>query len=60
VGAAIAWFTFPDTTHCSLEEVARLFGDDDLVAIYREDIVLDKGGGGVIEKPGVEHREKEV
>ncbi|KAF2816821.1 general substrate transporter [Mytilinidion resinicola] len=60
VGAGIAWTWFPDTSHCSLEEVARLFGDEDLVAVYREEIVLDKQGGGVVEKPGVEHREEEM
>lgn len=59
-GAAIAWFTFPDTAHCSLEEVAKLFGDDDLVAIYREEIMLNKEGGGVLEKPVVAHREEEL
>ncbi|KIW98244.1 uncharacterized protein Z519_01828 [Cladophialophora bantiana CBS 173.52] len=34
IGAVIIWSTFPDTLNLSLEEVARLFGDDDLVEAY--------------------------
>lgn len=41
LGAAIIYFTFPDTLHMPLEEVARLFGDEDLVAIYQKDIHID-------------------
>ncbi|KAI9743673.1 MAG: hypothetical protein M1818_002989 [Claussenomyces sp. TS43310] len=37
-GAAICYLTFPNTLQKPLEEVARLFGDDDLVAIYQQDI----------------------
>lgn len=34
-GSAVIFFTFPDTLGKPLEEVARLFGDDELVAIYQ-------------------------
>lgn len=36
VGACAVFFTFPDTLHKPLEEVAELFGDHDLVAAYEE------------------------
>jgi MFS family permease len=50
LGAAIMYFTFPDTLNKPLEEIARLFGDKDLVAIYQEDIVLDEANHEVVEK----------
>ena len=34
-GACAVYFTFPDTLHKPLEEVAELFGDTDLVAAYQ-------------------------
>lgn len=34
VGGVIILYTFKDTLHKPLEEVAALFGDDDLVAVY--------------------------
>ena len=34
------FFTFPDTLNKPLEEIAALFGDDDLVAIYQRDVVI--------------------
>lgn len=40
-GAALIFFTFPDTLHKPLEEVAELFGDNDLVAVFQEDLVID-------------------
>lgn len=40
-GAAIIFFTFPDTLGKPLEEVARLFGDEELVAIYQQDIQIE-------------------
>lgn len=36
LGAVVVWFTFPDTLNRPLEEVAKLFGDDDLVAAYQD------------------------
>lgn len=36
VGTVVIYFTFPDTLNKSLEQVAGLFGDDDLVAAYQD------------------------
>lgn len=44
VFGAIMLFTFPDTVGKPLEEVARLFGDDDLVALYSEDVPVHEFG----------------
>ena len=41
VASLTVFFVYPDTANKPLEEVARLFGDDDLVAIYQQDIVID-------------------
>lgn len=38
IGSLVMFFTFPDTLNKPLEEVARLFGDEDLVAIYFETV----------------------
>lgn len=35
LGACAIYFTFPDTLHKPLEEVAELFGDTDLVVAYQ-------------------------
>jgi hypothetical protein len=40
-GAAIIFFTFPDTLGKPLEEVAAMFGDNDLVAVFQDDIEVD-------------------
>lgn len=48
-GAAVIYFTFPDTLGLPLEEVARLFGDEDLIAIYQQDIHVDHEKHEVIE-----------
>lgn len=42
VGAVVMYFFFPDTLGKPLEEVAAIFGDDDLIAIYQRDVILDK------------------
>lgn len=44
--AVVVFFFFPDTLGKPLEEVAAMFGDDDLVAIYQKDVVLDKDDDG--------------
>ncbi|EXJ89880.1 hypothetical protein A1O3_02947 [Capronia epimyces CBS 606.96] len=41
LSAIIIWIWFPDTKGKSLEEIAALFGDDDLVVVYTRDIHLD-------------------
>jgi hypothetical protein len=53
-GAATIFFTFPDTLNRPLEEVARLFGDEDLVAVYQRDIHVDGEKNPVLESQ-VEH-----
>lgn len=35
------FFFFPNTLGKPLEEVARLFGDEDLVAVYQADLTVD-------------------
>jgi hypothetical protein len=40
-GAAIIFFIFPNTLHKPLEEVAAMFGDNDLVAVFQQDIQVD-------------------
>ncbi|KAK5447998.1 hypothetical protein LTS15_009022 [Exophiala xenobiotica] len=42
VFAVIIWIFFPDTKGKSLEEIAALFGDDDLVVVYARDIHIDE------------------
>lgn len=44
VSGTVVLFTFPDTLGKPLEEVAALFGDDDLVALYSQemDVHADK------------------
>jgi len=42
VGAVIMFFTFPDTLNKPLEEVAAMFGDGDLVALYHGDFVTNR------------------
>ncbi len=58
--AGIIYRYYPDTRGKSLEEIAALFGDEDLVVVYRRDIHLETvndqvkvttGEGG---KPGIE------
>ncbi|OQV04953.1 hypothetical protein CLAIMM_09763 [Cladophialophora immunda] len=39
--ALFIYFYYPDTRGKSLEEIAALFGDDDLVVVYRRDIHLE-------------------
>jgi MFS family permease len=50
VSAAVIFFTFPNTLHMPLEEVAKLFGDDDLVAVYQRDIHIDHEKHQVVEQ----------
>jgi MFS family permease len=44
VGCVVALFVFPDTLHKPLEEIAALFGDDDLVVVYERDLRITKEG----------------
>lgn len=47
VSSTIVFFTFPDTLNKPLEDVARMFGDDDLVAFYSSDVAVDSEKDGV-------------
>jgi hypothetical protein len=38
VGSVVAFFLFPDTLHKPLEEIAALFGDEELVVLYQRDL----------------------
>ncbi len=38
LAAPVIWLCFPDTRGKPLEEVAALFGDEDLVAVFQRDI----------------------
>jgi len=37
-GCLLSLFYFPDTRHKPLEEIAALFGDEDLVMVYQQDL----------------------
>lgn len=51
-GALYIFFRFPNTLGLPLEEVARLFGDDDLVAVYSANVHVDHTSHQVIESEG--------
>ncbi|KAH0830952.1 Sugar transporter family protein [Fonsecaea pedrosoi] len=53
VGTIIIWWTFPDTLNKPLEEVAQLFGDNDLVVAYQ-----DLAGRGNVTLAEVELQDK--
>jgi hypothetical protein len=38
VGSVVSFFWFPNTMHKPLEEIAAMFGDDDLVMLYQRDL----------------------
>jgi MFS family permease len=38
LGAILVFFTFPDTLKKPLEEIAAMFGDQDIVAIYQSEV----------------------
>ncbi|GAB7356255.1 hypothetical protein MBLNU459_g7068t2 [Dothideomycetes sp. NU459] len=48
VSAVIMYTSFPDTLNKPLEEVAALFGDSDLVAIYQNELQVGKENGVVL------------
>ena len=63
LGAIWAWFILPETKGVPLEEIAALFGDQDEVMIYSEDIHIDHtthelvvGTHGARTDGGVTHR----
>lgn len=48
VSAVVMFTTFPNTLNKPLEEVAALFGDSDLVAIYQSELSVGKDNGAVL------------
>jgi MFS family permease len=42
LGTVWVFTSFPNTRHKPLEEIAKLFGDEDLVMVYQKDIVVEK------------------
>jgi len=54
-GSFCAFFIFPNTLHKPLEEVAAMFGDDDLVQVYQSQLAEDRVPLEVIEEiiPGM-------
>ncbi|KIM94679.1 hypothetical protein OIDMADRAFT_60456 [Oidiodendron maius Zn] len=60
----IIYFWFPDTKGRSLEEVAALFGDEDLVVVYQRDIHIDAENHKIVANvnnvPGTEGKETVV
>jgi len=41
IGAVVVFLYYPETAHVPLEEMAKLFGDTDNIAVYSSDIHLD-------------------
>jgi MFS family permease len=47
LGAVVIFFVFPDTLHKPLEEIAAMFGDEDMVVVYQRDL----DGAKIMEDP---------
>ena len=61
VGAGLILWTFPDTLHKPLEEIAAMFGDVDMVMVYQRDLNLTKvSAEGVDELNPSQHEETMV
>ncbi|KAI1613805.1 general substrate transporter [Exophiala viscosa] len=55
IACVTSFLVFPDTLHKPLEEIAAMFGDDDLVMLYQRDLVAAGSDSGTSEK----HNENE-
>lgn len=57
IGAVWAWFMLPETNGIPLEEMAKLFGDDEHIAVYSTAIHLDHNTHDLVidEKNGLHH-----
>ena len=42
IGIVVIFFFFPDTKGKTLEDIAKLFGDDDLLVVHQRDIHVDE------------------
>lgn len=51
IGGLVIFFFYPDTRGKSLEEIAALFGDEDLVAIYQRDVDVNISHQPVVSLP---------
>ena len=58
-GGIVIWIWYPNTQGKSLEEIAALFGDDDLVVVYQKDVHIDHESHKIVAEIHVEH-EKQV
>ena len=52
IGGVVIWFYYPDTRHMPLEELAALFGDEDEVAVYQAEIVVDHNTHAIVDLHG--------
>ena len=60
-GAGVILWTFPDTLHKPLEEIAAMFGDGDMVMVYQRDIKLTEiSAEGVDQSIASQHEETMV
>ncbi|KAJ9630057.1 hypothetical protein H2204_008712 [Knufia peltigerae] len=59
-GMCVVYFTFPDTLHKPLEEVAQLFGDTDLVVAYRQHGLATGRDETQMKRESVELQENEL
>lgn len=50
VGVSVLFFILPETNGVPLEEMAKIFGNDDQVAVYLEDIHVDQETHEVVVK----------
>ncbi len=48
IGVVWIYFTLPETTGMPLEEIATLFGDQDEVMVFSEDIQTGGGAGELV------------
>ncbi|EXJ77940.1 hypothetical protein A1O3_09099 [Capronia epimyces CBS 606.96] len=60
VGGVIIWAFFPNTQGKSLEEIAALFGDDDLVVVYQKDVHVDLEAHRVVAEIHGEQEKQDV
>ena len=52
VGGVVIWIWYPDTRNMPLEEISALFGDEDEVAIYQEEIEIDSNTHAIVDHHG--------
>ena len=60
IGGIVVWFYYPDTRHMPLEELAALFGDEDEVAVYQAEIVVDHDTHAIVDHHDEKHAASQV